>query len=104
MVADIVEASEIETGRRSEGLFFAARSFAQKAVHGVGILSATLILAVIEFPKEAEPGEVSAETIRSLGLAYVPVLAIVYLIALGFLTGYKISRATHSENLESLSE
>ena len=38
MVADVVEESEIETGRRSEGLFFAARSFAQKAVSGFGIL------------------------------------------------------------------
>jgi GPH family glycoside/pentoside/hexuronide:cation symporter len=104
MVADIVEDSELKTGRRSEGLFFAARSFAQKAVHGVGTFSATLILAAIEFPKGAEPGEVSVETIRNLGLVYVPVLAIVYLLALGFLTAYKISRETHFENLERLSQ
>jgi GPH family glycoside/pentoside/hexuronide:cation symporter len=104
MVADVVEDSELTTGRRSEGVFFAARSFAQKAVHGVGTLAATLILAAIEFPKGAEPGQVASETIRSLGLVYVPVLAFVYLLALVFLTGYKISRETHFDNLERLSE
>ena len=102
MLADVVEDSEFRTGRRSEGVFFAARSFAQKAVHGVGTLCATLILAAIEFPKGAAPGEVQSETIRNLGLVYVPVLAAVYLIALILLTGYKISRATHAETLEQL--
>ena len=36
MVADIVEDSEIKTGRRSEGLFFAARSLVGKAATGLG--------------------------------------------------------------------
>jgi hypothetical protein len=38
------------------------------------------------------------------GKVYVPVLAIVYLIAVGFLTGYKISRETHFENVKRLSQ
>src|SRR5262249_6510524 len=32
MIADVVEDSEVATGRRSEGVFFAASSFVQKAV------------------------------------------------------------------------
>ncbi len=102
MVADVVEESELRTGRRSEGVFFAARSFVQKAVHGVGTFSATMILAVIEFPKDAGPGEVAPEIIRNLGLIYVPVLMIVYLIAVGFLTGYRITRETHADALREL--
>jgi len=102
MVADIVEDSELTTGRRSEGVFFAARSFAQKAVHGVGTLSATMILTAIQFPVGAAPGEVSEDIIRDLGLVFVPVLMVVYLIALALLTGYRISRESHGENLRRL--
>jgi len=104
MVADIVEDSELKTGRRSEGVFFAARSFAQKAVHGIGTFSATMILMAIEFPTDAKPGEVAPEIVRNLGLVYVPVLMVVYMAALAFLTGYRISRESHTDNLRRLSE
>jgi Na+/melibiose symporter-like transporter len=102
MVADIVEDSELSTGRRSEGVFFAARSFAQKAVSGIGTFLATMILTVVEFPAHARPGDVAPETIRSLGLVYVPVLMVLYVCALVLMTGYRISRETHSENLRRL--
>ena len=39
MLADVVEDSELTTGRRSEGLLFAANSLVQKAVSGVGIFA-----------------------------------------------------------------
>jgi GPH family glycoside/pentoside/hexuronide:cation symporter len=102
MVADIVEDSELTTGRRSEGVFFAARSFAQKAVHGIGTLSATMILTAVEFPLDARPGEVPDDIVRSLGLVFVPVLMVVYLFALVLLTGYRISRESHGQNLRRL--
>src|SRR3546814_12251877 len=38
MIADIVEASEVQTGRRSEGTFFAGNFFIQKCATGVGML------------------------------------------------------------------
>jgi len=104
MVADVVEDSEIQTGRRSEGVFFAARTFIQKAVHGVGAFTATMILAAIEFPSGAAPGEVEPGVVRNLALVYIPTLGIVYLIALGFLTGYRISRESHAANLERLAD
>jgi Na+/melibiose symporter-like transporter len=50
MIADVVKDSEIRTGRRSEGIFFAANSFAQKAVNGLGVVVAGQILAYIQFP------------------------------------------------------
>ena len=34
MIADVVEQSELRTGRRSEGVFFAARNFVRKSVSG----------------------------------------------------------------------
>jgi Na+/melibiose symporter-like transporter len=39
MAADVVEHSAVATGRRSEGLVFAMRSVAQKAVSGMGVFS-----------------------------------------------------------------
>ena len=102
MVADVVEESELATGRRSEGVFFAARSFAQKAVHGIGTFTATLLLTWIDFPSDAKPGEVAPGVLQELGLVYVPVLMLLYVAAFGFLTGYRISRESHEGNLERL--
>ena len=102
MVADVVEDSELVTGRRSEGIFFAARSFAQKAVHGIGTFMATMILSVIGFPASARPGEVEPGTIELLGIVYVPLVMVLYVCALALLTGYRISRESHSENLRRL--
>ena len=50
MIADVVEDSEVSTGRRSEGLFFAANSLAQKAVNGLGVIVAGQLLAVRAVP------------------------------------------------------
>ncbi len=102
MVADTVEDSEITTGRRSEGVFFAARSFVAKAVHGIGVLTATLLLSVIDFPRDARPGEVEAEVIADLGLVYAPTIFALYIVSLLFVAAYRISRATHEANLERL--
>ena len=102
MVADTVEESQLVTGRRSEGVFFAARSFIQKSVHGIGVLAATAMLTAIGFPEDAKPGAVSADIVTDLGLVYIPVLMVLYVISLAFVAGYRISRAAHEANLEKL--
>jgi Na+/melibiose symporter-like transporter len=104
MVADTVEDSELRTGRRSEGVFFAARSFIQKAVHGIGVLTATLVLAAIGFPRGARPGEVDPAVVTQLGLVFAPLLVVVYLISLLFVGAYRISRESHRANLARLAE
>jgi Na+/melibiose symporter-like transporter len=103
MVADIVEDSQLQTGRRSEGVFFAARAFIMKSVQGLGVLAATMLLAAIGFPQNAKPGHVDARVIFHLGLVYVPVLLVLYVISIAFISGYRISRETHEENLRKLS-
>jgi GPH family glycoside/pentoside/hexuronide:cation symporter len=104
MVADIVEDSQVTTGRRSEGVFVAANSFIQKATSGVGIFASSLMLGAIGFPRGAKPGEVDPEVVRMLGIVYTPVIVALYLIALAFLSTYKITRATHEENLRRIAE
>ncbi len=102
MIADVVEDSEVATGRRSEGIFFAANSFAQKAVNGLGVIVAGQILAVVQFPTQARPGEVPTETLFELAGFYIPALWGFYLIAMVVLGFYRISRDSHAENLRKL--
>lgn len=102
MVADVVEESEMKTGRRSEGLFFAARSFMQKAVSGIGVLTSTLILSTIEFPADAQPGMVDPSVVRALGMVYAPTIVSLYLLAVLSLVAYRIDRDTHAETLRKL--
>jgi Na+/melibiose symporter-like transporter len=102
MVADVVEENEIATGRREEGLFFAARNFALKATSGLGTFIAGLGLDLIRFPKDAAPGSLAPEVLLRFGLFMGPVLMVVYLISLLFLRGYRITRSGHERNLAIL--
>ncbi|WP_309606316.1 MFS transporter [Phenylobacterium sp.] len=102
MIADVVEDSELKTGRRQEGLFFAAAAFINKAVSGMGIFTSGMIIAAIHFPHDIKPGDVAPEIVRNLGLTYVPVQMALYGIAVLLLVGYRISRKTHAETLRKL--
>jgi len=102
MIADVVEDSELRTGRRSEGLFFAANAFVAKAVSGIGIFSSSMILAVVGFPQDAKPGQVDPQVIRHLGLVFVPTMITLYVLAALFTTGYRITRQSHEESLRKL--
>jgi glycoside/pentoside/hexuronide:cation symporter, GPH family len=102
MLADVVEHAEVKTGRRSEGLFFAFTSLVQKAVGGIGVMAASFLLVLIDFPRNAKPGEVDAAIITKMALVYMPVLAILYGTALAIMQLYNISRETHTENLRAL--
>jgi Na+/melibiose symporter-like transporter len=104
MIADIAEQNEIRTGRREEGLFFAARSFAAKATSGVGTFLAGVMLDLITFPRGAAPGEVDSWTIFKLGIVLGPALMVLYSIALLCISRYDISREGHEEHLEILAE
>jgi len=102
MVADVVEDSEVTTGRRAEGTFFAASAFVQKSVSGIGIFTSTLLLSAIGFPSGAQPGAVEPAIVRRLGLVYAPTLFVLHLIAIAFLATYRISRDRHEANLQRL--
>lgn len=102
MVADVVEESQLNTGRRSEGLLFSAASMMQKAVTGVGALGAGLILSFVNFPEHAKPGHVDPEILRNLAIVYIPVMAILFILSGGFTALYRIDRQKHEENLRLL--
>lgn len=104
MVADVVEDSQLRTGRRSEGLFFSASSLTQKAVGGLGILLSSVVLNLSGFPQKAIPGQVSEATLDRLGLIYVPLIVAFNLIALLVVSLYRIDRKTHRATLDQLAQ
>jgi Na+/melibiose symporter-like transporter len=104
MIADVVEDSQLTTGRRSEGLFFAANSFIQKCVSGVGTFLSSLLLGLVAFPQGAKPGEVAGEVLTRLVLVYVGSMTLLYVMAILVLSTYRISRATHEANLKRLAD
>jgi GPH family glycoside/pentoside/hexuronide:cation symporter len=104
MLADLVEDSQRKTGRRSEGLFFAAYGFSGKAVNGFGILGAGLILELIRFPVMTAPDKIDPQVMTNLGLIVVPVTIGFYLLSIFSVSFYRVTREKHAENLELLSE
>ena len=99
MVFDLVEDIQRTTGRREEGLLFSARSFADKAVTGLGITLAGAILSIIQFPERAVPGSIPATTLADLALYYIPLALGFYLVAVLLVRGYTLTRADHEKNL-----
>lgn len=103
MVADIPEDSEIKTGRRSEGTFFAAQMFARKAVSGLGVLLAGVVLDIADFPRDAGASpDISSAT--HLAEVYVPTILAVYVLGLIALSFYRIRKSDHLRNLEVLKQ
>jgi Na+/melibiose symporter-like transporter len=104
MLADVADEHELATGRRSEGILFAALSFAVKSTSGAGSLLAGVGLDWIAFPAQAEPHEVSAESVRALGLFYAPGVGLMALVSFALLRGYRIDRARHAEIAAALAQ
>ncbi len=104
MIADLVESNELRTGRRSEGVYYAAATFTRKTTQGLGVLAAGLILSFVNFPEGAQPGSVAADTLWNLGALYAPAILAVYLAALLCIARYRIDRNAHEENLRRLAQ
>lgn len=102
MMADVVEASEEQTGRRSEGVFFAGNFFMQKCATGLGIFITGQILALIGLPERARPGEVPIAIIDRLSLAYVAVVFVFAVLIALVLRRFPITRADHEARLAAL--
>jgi len=99
MLSDVVEESELRTGKRSEGVFFAGGFFVQKAVGGLGIFIAGIILSAAAFPASAKPGEVAPATIDGLIWYYCVSLFVCYALAAFCYSRFPFGRAEHAARL-----
>jgi Na+/melibiose symporter-like transporter len=102
MVADIVEDSAVQTGRRAEGLLFAADSLFKKISGAGGPAFAGLVLTIAAFPIGAKRGHVPEAALRHLMLIYLPTLIAIYTVSISALALYNITRKSHAENLRTL--
>lgn len=102
MMADVVEHSEAQTGRRSEGVFFAGGFFVQKCTTGLGILLAGQIVSLTGFPEAAVPGTVAAATIDRLTVSFALLYLGLGLCAALLYRRFPFGRAEHFARLERL--
>jgi GPH family glycoside/pentoside/hexuronide:cation symporter len=102
MIADVVEAAELKTKRRSEGLLFAASAFIGKAVSGFGILGASMVVTLIHLRATNDPASVPPSVVSHLGELYCPLIIGLYACTIALMFGYKITRKSHEETLVQL--
>lgn len=102
MIADITDEHERRHGRRQEGIYYAAASFAGKAIAGSGAIFAGLIIDFAGIPPGADPSMVSVDAVNRFGWVLGPAVIILTAMAVVCISFYGISRARHKEILEEL--
>ena len=102
MLSDTIDQHELDTGRREEGLFFSASSFAQKASFGLGALVAGIGLDVIRFPKGAAVDEVPMNILTDFALFAGPLLMVVLISSTLIIRSYPIDQNEHTRILQAI--
>ena len=102
MIADVTDASEARTGRRTEGIYFAGFFFMQKCVGGLGILVSSLILAFAGFPDGAQPGSVSPDVLDRLAVTFAIATALIGIACAYMFSRFPLGRADHEARLADI--
>jgi len=97
MLADVSDEMELATNKRQEGVLYAAYSFAQKMTFAIGTLIASVSLALIRFPDQANPSEVPQAQINGLALTAIAISLVFGLGAIYCFSKYSLSRKHHAE-------
>jgi GPH family glycoside/pentoside/hexuronide:cation symporter len=104
MVADVVEDVATKTGKRSEGLLFAANGLLPKISAAAGGLVGALLLSFVKFPIHAQQGSVDPAILRNLAYIYMPVTALLSIGSVLLMGFFRIDQATHERNLAILAQ
>lgn len=102
MMADVVEQSEIETGRRNEGVFFAGAFFVQKCCSGLGIWATGMLLDLVDFPALAKVGTVAPAAVDRLTILFSVLYAVLAFAAAGFYRAFPFGKAEHEARVAAL--
>ncbi|MDP6377571.1 MAG: MFS transporter [Pseudomonadales bacterium] len=101
IMADIADEYELATGRRQEGVFFAAAAFALKFVMGFGYMIGGPLLDFVGLKAGVAPGEASQKALLGIGIAIGPVMVLLLLIPWWMAVRIDVSRGklarVHSE-------
>lgn len=97
-LADIADEHELLTGRRQEGIFYAARTFFSKAMNAFGhIVAGFAIDYYIKLPPQSEPGEVADDVLFRLGIVDGPFAMFWGIVAAFVYLGYRIDKTRYRE-------
>ena len=102
MLADVVEASQIETGRRTEGVFAAGWMFVQKCGTAVGIGTTGLLVSLAGLESKAIPGKVPIAVIDRLTIAYCVLVILAAIVSTIIFARFPITRADHEARVAAL--
>jgi GPH family glycoside/pentoside/hexuronide:cation symporter len=102
MLSDAADDVAVKTGRRSEGVLFAAYGLLDKWGIALGAFAAGLVLALIGFPTRAVPGTVAPHIVTNLALACVPLVAACNVLAMYLMSRFRLDGAQHQRNIEAL--
>lgn len=103
-LADVADEHELKTGKREEGMFYAARTFFAQLTNALGHLLAGIALDAIKFPAGAKPGTVPDEILNQLAWIEGPIGTLPALGAIFFYARFRIDRRRHAEIRRALEE
>ena len=102
MLADVVEASFVQTGRRTEGVFASGWIFVQKIGTAFGIGITGLLIDWSGMPRKAIPGQVPEAVIDNLTSAYIAIVIVAAALSTYTFMRFPISREDHEERVRQL--
>jgi len=103
-LVDICDDHELRTGVRAEGVVFSIRTFAMKSTQGLGGLIGGFGLSYINFPDNAEVGQLAPEVIDGLLFMNGPVYLFVTGLGALFMLMYQLDKKRHKAILAVLEE
>lgn len=102
MISDLVEQAQVKTGRRSEGVFFAANTFVMKVTAGVGVMAAGVMLTLAQFPEGVSPDQAPDSALVTLGWWFLPAVMILRILMIVSILPYAVNRESHEQTLRKL--
>ena len=102
MVAEIVEAHEVEHGTRIEGVFFAGYLMIAKFGQALGIFLVGQLVAYAGLGERIRPEDWPASTATAMAWAFAALLVLISIMAAVGLRRYMIDRAGHEARLAAL--
>jgi Na+/melibiose symporter and related transporters len=102
MVAEIVEAHEVDHGTRIEGVFFAGYLMVQKFGQALGIFLVGQLVAYAGLSEQIRPEDWPASTAATMAWIFAGLMILVGIMAALGLRRYAIDRASHEARLATL--
>ncbi len=103
MIADITDQHEHKHGSRNEGIYFAASSFASKAIGGFGVVLSGIVVDLAGIQRSATVETIDPESLRTLALAMGPGVLILIGITAVVANFYNLTKDEHARIREAIS-